>query len=243
MAIYKTIQLFSDVNLLVAGLELQNDKATLDCDTYVYDDHWPLNRESNLAELEKLKRRWPRLKIIHGPENLGIHKGFNHLTSQMPLVEGDIIICTAPDSVPLQKGWDEAMAHVLTNDRNIAYVGTNSFNIDATDCNWEHVNFGSLKVKLVRSRPAMFHSTAFQWDFLKKAGGFHQPCNYYGHLESQMFQKMQSVGMRSGYLCDFYEDFRLQPFHGDEYFAYKMAQAHTYSFAGSFKEYLEMRKK
>lgn len=240
MAVYKTILLFSDVDLLMMGLELQNDKATLDCDTYVLDDCWPLNRYANDMALEKLKVRWPRLKVIKAPKNLGIHEGFNYLTKQMPLQDGDILICTAPDSVPLNKGWDDAMVKVHEADDRIAYVGTNSIAIDTTpNVRWVHgVTKDGIKIKIPANTPAMYHSTAFKWDFLKKCGGFHQPLNYYGLLEISMWNRMQHFGMHSAYLSEYSEDFRLEPYHPQIYRDYKIAQAHTKTFKGSFEEYL-----
>lgn len=243
MKAYKAILLFSDVELLVAGLELQNDKATLDCPIYILDDHWPLNRAANLEKLEWVKKRWTNVTIITAPENMGIHMGFNYLCSQMPLESGDVIIASAPDSNPLQKGWDEAMVDALEWHSKLAYIGTNSIAIDQTPgVQWAFSESDKVKFKIPINRPAMFHSTAFDWNFLKKVGGFSQPTNFYGHLESAMWQKMHSAGMVSAYLCDYSEDFRLCNTHPQIYNEWKLAQAHTYTFKGSFKEYLEQQK-
>ena len=242
MSVFKLVPLFSDVMLLSCGLELQNNLATVDCPIYVIDDCWPLNRQSNLDGLEVLRRRWPNLKVITNPKNLGIHEGLNYACSQLPLVAGDILVISAPDSVPLQKGWDEALVKVLEGHARIAYVGANSYAIDETPgVEWIYRKVNGVGIKIASNRPAMFHTTAWKWDFIKKVGGFTQPCAYYGHIESAMYSRLAEHNMMMAYLCDYNEDFRLQPFHGDLYFAWKQAQAHSGSFKGSFGEWLESR--
>jgi GT2 family glycosyltransferase len=238
--VYRAIMLFSDVELLVAGLELQNDKATIDCPIYILDDHWPLNRAANLEKLEWVKKRWPQVVVVTAPHNMGIHHGFNYLCSQMPLEEDDLILVSAPDSCPLEKGWDQAMVTVLSAAPDLVYVGTNSEAIDKTpDMNWAFGYINGVKFKGARDRPAMFHSTGFKWSFLKSVGGFDQPTTHYGHLESVMWQKMLGQRKCSGYLEDFNEDFRLCNMHPQVYNDYKLAQAHTFTFSGSFEAYLK----
>lgn len=242
--IYKTILLFSAVEQLAAGLELQNATATLDCETWVLDDFWPLDREQNLRGMEKLKTRWPNLKIVHAPENLGIHNGFNYLTSKMPLNQSDFIIQTAPDTVPITRGWDDALVRVLKNAEDIAYVSQSSDNVRGTpNILWEMRKVDGLNV-MHPTGPAIFQSLGFKWSFLSAIGGFWEPCSHYGYIEGYLYHKAQELGLRHAYLEDFIEVDRIGGYHPPEYTAWKVAHTRPApnDFKGNFAAWLEVKK-
>lgn len=258
MSIFQCVPLFSDVSQLIAGLELQYDKRWLDVPLYILDDQWPMNRERNLDLLEIVKKRFGAT-VVTAPENLGVHHGFNYLTSKMPLADGDRILLCAPDTVPVREGWDSAEIDALDTYEDIAYVGLPGFDtFDPKHSNvayWEKRYFQFHQrelanpqyideILMVPSSPACIHSSAWKWDFLKKVGGFSEPTSHYGHLETTMFSKARSLGMNHGYLAKFFEDFRLESYHDDSYRVWKTAHAACapgeIPFKGNFAEWAKV---
>lgn len=242
MKVHKTCLLFGNVEQLVAGLELQEMTETLlpRPHKYILDDCYPLNRDQNIKLMLQVKKRWEnQITFLHNDKNLGIHKSFNLLFEFLAPAEEDIIITVAPDTVPIDRGWDEAMVEVLTGDSTVAYVGTSSYATKSTPgVIWHKKMVGKVSYS-VGDGPAMSHATAWRASFLRKVGGFHQPMNYYGHLEAEMWIRARSLGMTHAYLDHHEEDFRLEAYHDDVYRRYKLDHAHKQTFPGSFAEYLE----
>lgn len=225
------------MEMLIAGREIQSLASRAEAEWWVLDDCWPLNKKQNERLLELFLTRWPGTKLVRSPKNLGLHEGWNYLCSQMPLEDDDIILGVSPDSCP-SRSWDLAMKEVLEVAPDLAWVGSCSEAISLTPgVEWETRYISGHAVLIPINAPTMWHSMAFRWKVLKEIGGFSEPCNYYGHLETAMWNKLQKIGMKQGFLADYTETWPLESYHDRIYSDWKYLHAHERSFPGNFEDY------
>lgn len=79
---------------------------------YFLDQHYPLRREENLPQLQRLCQQHG-LTYVDSGQDRGLCGGWNFLIPQIPFAEGDILIGYDPDSKPESRGWDQALLDVL----------------------------------------------------------------------------------------------------------------------------------
>lgn len=239
MANYRCILLFSDADLLFDGLRIQDEAAVINLDTHVLDQHWPLNREKNLAKLISHHNRYPRVTIHNAGENLGIHRGFNYLMKVVNLQDDDIMITTAPDTAPITTGWDKALIDVMKTAPYLAMLSCTNKDVDETpNRQWRYSEVAGYRVAFANEACGMYGAAAYRGSFLRRIGGFYQNRPYYGGIEAEMLGRARQLGMTCAYLPDYRESYELQNRHPQVYTDYKWIQGHENSFQGSFADYL-----
>lgn len=243
MKSYIICPVFSDVESLIAGMEVQKYSSIMNPEYWVYDDHWPYNRERNVAIMDTLEKRGRITKLIKGPKNLGIHEGLNYLMSQMPLQDDDILLWVGPDATPVNKGWDWALTDVLLSNPKLAYAGLSSYiTFHTPNLKWEECYTPSGIHYSIPNGPAMLHLSSWRYSFLKQTNGFHQPCKYYGHVESDMYARAKALGYEHCYLPNFQQTFQLDQYHSlyPEYITWKIEHS-SFRFNDSFPDWLKSK--
>lgn len=205
------------------------------------DQHYPLQREGEPA-LAEIAEQYG-LKLVDSGFDRGLHKGFNYAFENHfdGMTDADCIVGFDPDSVVATPGWDAALRDALMADATLALCTLmNPISRGELQARGYTPKAAGALRYWVTHQACMGNVSAARVSYLRRAGGLHEPTNYYGHLESAMFAKIREQGLSWAYLQDFHEaDRRGQATqHDPEYIAYKHAHAHSQHFKGSFAEFL-----
>jgi len=218
--------------MLQKSLNRYSDTTILKTNHALIDQHYPLNRERNLMDMDFTAMMY-RAPIIDSKYDRGAADGFNNAMKVLFLNGTDLVITYDPDSWPKQEGWDFAMYEVLRKDPQISYVSLRTpEKINGEQREAYGYNY------IVTDRPFIFGVTMWRWSFLNRVGGLHQRQKYYGHVEAEMFSRLGDT--KNAYLTDYYED-SLVTMQDPQYQNYKVAHAinDKNPFTGSFEEYLK----
>lgn len=250
---FATVQ-YGNPEILAASLEQRRLTRHLAVNDWVWDNFYPLKKQETAARVLVLCNSYGARRCYDDvlQSNIGLHCGFNALCSDMVLDGGlrdeDYIIVHDPDCFPITPGWDQALAHALTSDPNIAYACLNHpVSLKTPDRSYEQkwVTVEGLALDLrFPNAPCQFNITAWRWSFLKRVGGWDEPHKYYGGVESVMWDKARALGMKHCYLAEYKEDYRLCTMQDAIYHEYKNAhvgRTRQPAFDGSFEEYLKER--
>lgn len=209
----------------------------LPIDHHVLFQHYPINKEENLRKLQDICRKH-NIVLHDAGRNLGLHEGFNFLFRKLNPDPSEIVIGYDPDSYPIGVGWDLALVRAidgstdtvwasLMNPRSRGELTERGYDKEIVD--------GYLHVW--KTKHAVANSVcAFKYDWLLKVG-FTEPRPFYGHFESEMFNKLK--GKRWAFVCGWTESDHLRDLHDRPYVEWKWAHAHLKTFDGDFKSWLE----
>lgn len=230
---------FAPSRILDAGISnfYRTHDPALEIQHYLVDQHYPLNRKSNLEKISELATVY-NLTVLDPGKDLGLHHGFNWALKQIQPAEDDIILTFDPDSGPTNFNWDSALVRVLKSDFSIAGLMNPRTRIELCERGHSIEYVGETEVWVPRC-PVVLSVAGWRYDFLKKVGGFSEPTNYYGHLESAMWAKSEPIGVRWGYLPHYGEEDSLRHRQDVEYRNWKWLHAHRGSFTASFGEYVD----
>lgn len=241
MAVYAITLCFTRPEIVRTSLEQFYKTATLkDVKHILLNQHYPLPSHQKVREeLEQIAKDF-NCVLMDAGKNLGLHHGFNHVTSNLSLNPDDIIIGYDHDSYPTTNGWDEALVTTMNSKSTIGWV---SLHVDKT---FSEVVGAPLEPGLAGNiryfrfyKPVTNSICALRWKFLNDVGGLQEPTNFYGHLESAMWQKLQQQKMYWVFLWDYHEGHNPNLIHDRHYTHYKHAHAHSKEWAGDFESFLK----
>lgn len=180
-----------------------------------------------LGENGPYLKEWARMMgadLICPPKNLGGHGGVTYalqfLSAFETLNDNDIVFIIDPDSYPLTDGWFGACVASLENDNTLG--GISVMDERLVERPWQVVEVPfSPKVGFLPAAE-MWNMSAFRYKTLR--AGFLADSAFYGYVETAMWKKMHSLGLRHGYLIDFIEGANPAP-HDALYVAWKEAHA------------------
>lgn len=210
------------------------------------DQHYPLDRENNIKKITELCAKH-NFEMYDSLMDRGLHKGFNYLTSMLPLEDDDLILLYDPDTYVDRRGFDSAMANVLNSDSEIQYVSSWHNPIEATHGNRVRGHFRKSSMEFDYFVPdigpewEMMSLSMHRWSFIKSIGGFKQPREYYGFLEQHFWDSVCAMGKRMAFVRGFdNENPFMDQISDPEYHVYKLAHSAN-QFKGSFAEWLEKK--
>jgi hypothetical protein len=214
------------------------------------DAHYPL-RYSEIDELiTKVTRPDWGLKNARRFDlavNQGLHKNYERLMASDDLADDDIVVLYDADEYPAQSGWLSAMRTAFEAKPEIGWL-TLSTTLSDGNCDsvgYDVINAGGVIVKVPRA-PVINHVCAFRVGALRKVGGLHEPREFYGYFEVDMWPKFQAAGYKMGCIADFRLAVNtLGLKHDATYNAYKAAhvgKSHDDFYRGSFEQWLTENK-
>lgn len=233
---------FTKPAIVRKALENYYRTATLPTKHYLLHQHYPLPSKSEVFEELKVIAKDFNCVLSDAGKNLGLHHGFNAVLKQINPKPEDIIIGYDHDSCPVSPGWDEALVKVLNSDPNHVWGSLRTVHTldEIPEIKLEKFD-GIYYFKL--PKPAMNSVCAIKASFLEKTGGLHEYSNFYGHLETNMWNLMKEHGGDWFFLLDYFEKSDLLHEHDESYKLYKWAHAQTQTWDGDFESYLEAAKK
>ncbi len=173
--------------------------------------------------------------LICPPKNLGGHGGFNYaLNFLKPQDDDDIIFIVDPDSYPLTSQWFSACINALNTDYTLGGISLTDLRLRGRPWSVEAIPFAPRVGFLPAAE--MWNMSAFRFKVLREKG-FIAHSELYGHVETAMWNHMHGLGLRHGYLMDYFEGPNPAP-HDELYTQWKMKHANGV-FKGNFDEYLE----
>jgi GT2 family glycosyltransferase len=210
----------------------------------IVDQHYPLDYPSVKKKLHELEKNYPVIVVDPG-KNLGLHGGFNWALTQLKPGPDDIIIGYDGDSYPISSGWDMALTRAILSPRSDGHgqvvwstLGNTRSISDARLRGYDRVMAdGFIELMLVHA--AVTNSIcAWRYDWLESVGFLDEPLDFYGHLETCMWQKLQK-GKRWAVLTQWMESDELRDLHDRQYVAYKWFYAHDKTWTGDLASYIE----
>lgn len=210
------------------------------------DQHYPLHREQMLESIRTLQNEFDSIRVWDPGKNLGLHGGFNWAMAQVGLKDEDIVIGYDGDSMPLGNGWDMALVRAISarrgpgqkdvvwaslgNPRTISDIKERGYDREVVD--------GYLE--LWQTKTAITNSVcAWRYGWLKRVGFLHEPRAFYGHLEAEMWGRLNKDREAWAVLPQWSESDDLRYMHDREYVAYKWFHSHTKEWPGDFKSFLD----
>lgn len=199
----------------------------------IVDNHYPVHKKETSEALLSFGN------VIRPYKNLGLHNGANFAIEQCKMQENDVYIGIDHDAWPDKEGWGDALVDVM-KDPSIASCSLwNDHVAIAPGRIWTESTINGHRILEDPNNFGVNGLTAYSVGAVKAAGGFQEPCAYYGHIEQWMWQHWKAMCKRHVYLADFKDDLTRHAGHDPLYTAYKIEHAHKMSFQGSFEEWLE----
>jgi hypothetical protein len=219
---------FVNADILAHSMEhvykIKSDQ--LEYEHYFVDQHYPINRESNVLKLKKVCEKYG-IKWIDALYDRGLHHGLNFWMDECK-VNDELFIGLDPDSWPNERGCDEALVDCMEiKSSNLAFCTlNNSINIARQDLLLAPVVLGKHLCMLPTNRPTMFNIVCWRASWLRSIGGFHQPTSHWGHLETYLWKKLVDTKHCFAILVDHRETERPwhMPGHDALYVQYKAEQ-------------------
>jgi hypothetical protein len=185
------------------------------------DQHYPLPDKLRVSEQIKKIASDNGCEYMSPGKNLGLHHGLNWALQTYGLAEDDIVIGYDGDSYPCERGWDMALVTALMADASTVWASLWGVN---TSAELNARGFTERMAAQVRVRethtPAVNSVCAWKGWWIKNAGWFNEPHEFYGGLEIAMWPHIRAKGYRWVYLPDWTEDERLK-FNPGEDLLYK----------------------
>lgn len=220
-------------------LQATRDKENVDMHIVMVDQHWPIDREKNKKELERIAKNC-KATLLDPGKNLGLHHGFNWAVNQLSIPDNALIIGFDPDSWPVDFGWDKAMCDVFVEDASVVWFSLWHPHATRELLN-EHKSQPGHQVPSQRTiqvtAPVMNSVCGFRSSWFKKVGGLTEPSKYYGGLECAMWDKVKAHG-RWIFLPDYKEELHFQDVVNPLYRAWKWHHAHE-GYPHDFVQYLK----
>jgi hypothetical protein len=222
-------------------LQVTRDKENVEMIIVMVDQHWPIDREKNKKEIERIALKNSAILLDPG-KNLGLHHGFNWAFNQLHIPDNAMVIGFDPDSWPVVAGWDKSMCDVFVADPSIIWLSlwhphaTREL-LHENKSKPESVIAGHRVVEV--SAPVMNSVCGFRAGFLKKSGGLTEPSKYYGGLECSMWEKVKAHG-KWVFLPDYKEELHFQDVVNPLYRDWKWEHAHK-EYPHDFTQFLKER--
>lgn len=206
---------------------------------YFVDQHYPINREENRLELQRICRDLG-IGILDAGKNLGLHGGFNWALQQLGLHRDDIVIGYDPDSLPITHGFDMALVRAIQGDPRQNTVWASLMNPRSElDLRARGFNEGRADgyIETWATKTAVTNSVcAWHYGWLKDVGFLEEPRAFYGHLEAAMWNKLR--GKAWVFVPGWRESDELRDLHDRQYVVYKWMHSHTGEWPGDFESWL-----
>lgn len=247
MAVYAIVMAFMDSDIINKSLMAFHETKNIDLPVKVYilNNHYPLNYEINQIKLKEIAKRYGA-KLLDPGKNLGLHNGFNFCVDQIKPDDNDILIGYDPDSLPLQYGWDMALVRAILGDPAKRAVWSSLMNPrslkDISDRGYDKRKADGYIEIWETKLPVTNSICAFHAGWLKSVGGLQEHSNFYGHLESCMYEKLDRKKQGWVFLPGWTESDCLRDSHDRDYVIYKWCHSHLKSWDGDFKSWLEAGK-
>lgn len=204
------------------------------------DQHYPLDKECNRAELREICAEHG-VEVIDPGRNLGLHHGFNFALRHLAPDPEDVIIAYDVDSTPVSEGWDLALVRALQGDPSKRAVWASLMNPrSARDLSERGYTVrkadGYIELWATRS-PVTNSICAWRYGWLSEVGLLTEPRPFYGHLEAEMYGKL---GPKRDwvFLPGWTESDELRDLHDRAYVVYKWCHSHLKSWDGDFESWL-----
>jgi len=208
--------------------------STIEWEHHVLDQHYPLNEKINRDSLKSICNEYGATLHDAG-KNLGLHEGINYLIEQ---TNPTVVIGYDPDSFPIRIGWDDALTKVLSPKTVWSTLGNPRSVAEVKARGYFERNYNFVRVWVTKK--AVVNSVCAWWVPWLHEVKLTEARPFYGHLESEMFNKLK--GREWVFLPDFEESDHLRWEHDKDYIMYKWAHAHLKSWDGDFKSWLEAGK-
>jgi GT2 family glycosyltransferase len=203
------------------------------------DQHYPLpDKKSVHFQIYRMAQEFGCVYLNPG-RNLGLHKGFNWACKEMKMTADDIVIGYDGDSNPISPGWDMALVTALSNP-DIAWSSLMNprSKKELLERGYDEITVGGhLKVWITKN--AVVNSVcAWRYSFLQASGGLQEPSEYYGHLESTMWQYLIKQKKKWAFTPGWEENDYKRNQADWQFTHYKWCYAHLKSWTGDFDSYL-----
>lgn len=214
-------------------------KTGLDYEHYFVDAHYPLNEVENRRELWSICAD-AGISVLDPGRNLGLHGNFNFALSRIPYKDDDVIIGYDPDSNPISPGFDGALVHAIQFDQRVAWSSLLSQRAEPEliQRGYDRRMIGHVEAWVTR-QPVVNSICAWRGSFLRRTGGLHEPNQWYGFLEGEMFWRMKEMGMDWAFLPGWRETDDIRNLQDREYLWWKWKFAHLREWPGDFRSYVE----
>lgn len=232
---------YCPIEIITKSIEQVYAMKTLDWDHYIVYRGWPIEPDKNKQDLKALAHQYGA-KFVE-VTTTGITFCQNILLKEhMNIQESDVFLGIDADAFPKQKGFDEALFKVH-QDPKIAWA---SLWIEHAHPNefaqrpHRKAVINGINVNLCNV-PHILDISMYKWNWISKAGGFHQPCAVYGGVEVGMWNDFKSLGMELCVLTDYTEDYHLCELWPEIYQQWKRDHV-LGKFPENFDKYLEAKK-
>jgi hypothetical protein len=212
---------------------------------YFLYHYYPVNERQNRIELYRLCAEYD-IRVLDPGRNLGVHEGLNYVAKEIGLTRHDVLLTVDPDTNPITPGWDRALLSVVAGNSDIGWAFlTNSqtpSEIRARPGGYTERTLANGTRLYVMHGPAVASISAWQmqWVLDSPAGGFHEPCKWYGHIESAMYPDLVHAGKRLAVLRDYAEDDAIKADQDKIYAEWKSAHAFE-GYPLNFPEFVERK--
>lgn len=203
------------------------------------DQHYPLNEDINRRDLWEINCSYG-ITTLDPQKNLGLHEGFNYALKRIPLQREDIVVGYDPDSFPISEGFLGAMVHPFALDPFIGWVSLMNERAkpELIDRGYTLKKKGHLNLWYTH-KPVVNSICAWRASFLLDVGGLHEPNPWYGHLETEMWDRLKSKKLEWAFTQDWWEDDRLRNLQDEEYKNWKWYFSHCKYIDYDFKTYIK----
>lgn len=165
----------------------------------IHNNHYPVNPAENWAEILDTVNKYG-CTYIKSDRDLGFHNSMNHALEIIKPNPEDVIIVYDADDRHAPNTL-QAIRDVVVADKSLAVMATRFKDDEKLLLNCKKEVIGGYEV-LIHPFCEMWNTAAYRWKFLQKVGGFSEPFEYYGGIESSLYEKWTPLGMRFGYLAD-----------------------------------------
>jgi hypothetical protein len=200
--------------------------------------HYPVAKDANKYALAEVCRDF-KINWLDPGMNVGLHRGLNWAISEIGLTRDDLLIVADPDTNPVTLGWDAALLQVA-GDPSSGWVALSNSQTPMEIASRPR-DFEPRIIRGVQAfralRPAVVSIAAYRLGWVLAAGGFHEPCKFYGHLESAMFQDLEAAGQHFVLLRNYREDDEIKAGQDEVYAQWKEAHAFR-GYDKNFDEFL-----
>jgi hypothetical protein len=237
-------QCFCNADILQFSMKNLYEHLELDLEHWILLKHYPINKKENERKILEYAKQY-NCKVFDCGSDVGAHVGLNMFFDAHPEYIERRYIGFDPDTLVQTKGFDKALIEVANSDPSITLCGLNGLAIwtkkerlrqyEGIIAGYNvinHPNIDMCNVSLMDTRWVM-----------KLPKRFWEPFNYYGMLESYLWENMQRDKKRLVYLLDYKEQYdgMLEQHKDPEYQAWK--HDHLSGFTGSLEEWLRAKSK
>jgi hypothetical protein len=171
----------------------------------IIDQHYPIDKPTNRKRIAELASKF-KATLVDSGKDLGLHEGINNAADVIGFKAGDVVVGCDPDDRPVA-GFIGKIEKAFQADPTIALCALNFYVID------ERFAEGRLIETVIGDQRAWVHPTVeminvvgFNWAFVEAIGGLKEPHAFYGGLESYLYPRWRSRGMKLVYLPDVRSD-------------------------------------